>query len=139
MTQWTQVTQTNSSRAPKLTEDETIKHNKWLIRLCENLRERLGFVRERRVDIQLLELVVQPGDNFLMGWDVERDLRMRSGSPREAEEGSPWEPNGELLYEWKTGSLLGPDGNPWHNEGFTLHLTVIYPTHTPSGASNQAE
>ena len=30
----------------------------------------------------------------------------------------------ELIYDWKTGSLLDTDRNPWRNDGFTLHLTI---------------
>ena len=98
----------------------------WLAATCGALRKTLGLTTERRVDIKLLELVVQPGPpnkRFLIDWDAERDLRTRSGSPRWGDDPQR-EPQGELLYEWKTGSLVSPDHNPWRNDGFTLHLTL---------------
>ncbi len=104
------------------------KGYQWVADVCQQLRETLGLTSERRVEIQLLELVIQPGKQFLVGWDVERDLRMRAGSPRQSKGDSDYDPpKGELLYEWKTGTLLGPSRNPWRNEGFTLHLTLACP------------
>jgi hypothetical protein len=98
--------------------------NIWMSELCKHLLKEMGLLSERRVDIQLFELVIQPGkQHFIISWDVERDLRMHAGSPREARN-SPYEPAGELIYEWKTGSLLNPSRNPWWNGGFTLHLTL---------------
>lgn len=91
----------------------------WVGNLTRQVMQTLGVTRERRSEIEYYELVVNPGppaDRFLLSCDVERDLRMRSNSPR---------PFGdELLYEWKSGSILRPDGYPWKNEGFILHLKL---------------
>lgn len=95
--------------------------------LCKDLRQVIGITTERRVNTEFQELVVQPGPpgkRSLIGWDVERDLRMRSGSPRWGNDPLR-EPIDELLYEWKTGSLLTQGRNPWRNDGFTLHLTFV--------------
>ncbi len=107
--------------------DMEATNDRWVAELCKDLRQTMGIISERRITTELHELLVQPGpsnERFLIGWDVERDLRMRSGSPRVDEDPSH-ESHGELLYEWKSGSLIRPDRNPWRNEGFTLHLTLV--------------
>jgi hypothetical protein len=89
-----------------------------------------GLHFERVVDIEYFEMVVQPGnpaDRLVLGWQMERDLRMRSGSPRPLDEGplTNQNKNGELVYEWKSGSMLEPD-HAWTDQGFVLHLSMAY-------------
>jgi hypothetical protein len=57
---------------------------------------------------------------------MERDIRMRSGSPRMTQNASsaPTDDD-ELVYEWKSGSILEPD-HAWSDSGFILHLNMAY-------------
>lgn len=101
---------------------------RWLGDLANDLREFMGLKLERRVEIQYYELVLRPGnpaERLLLSWEAERDIRLRSGSPRKGENPALGEDNNELIYEWKSGSLLKPDSNPWRNLGFVLHLTLL--------------
>jgi len=83
--------------------------------------------QERRVDIGYYELSIWPGkpkDRFVVNWNWERDLRLRSGSPRI--EDDPSHPlKGWAVYEFKSGLSLMPD-HSWKDEGFVLHLTLAY-------------
>ena len=79
------------------------------------------------MDIQYYELAIWPGPasrRKIVSWHMERDLRMRSDSPRLGEDPSR-EPKDEPIFEWKSGSLLMPD-HSWKDEGFILHLTMVY-------------
>lgn len=96
----------------------------WLEEVTQTLREVLGIATERCVDVQYHELVVRPGDSkkcVLLAWTSERDLQMRSPSPRLGSDPQR-EPVGELLYEWKSGSLLD---RPQNGKGFILHFTLL--------------
>jgi hypothetical protein len=93
----------------------------WVTSLSRNIIEILGVTTERRCEIEYYELVVNagpPSERFLISWEVERDLRMRSNNPRRND-------SGDLLYEWKSGTILRPDGYPWKNAGFILHLKLV--------------
>jgi hypothetical protein len=86
----------------------------------------LGLRRERQVDIQYYQLTVLPGkpeDRLIVSWQMDRDLRMLQQCPRVGKE-EP-DPVGELIYEWRTGSLLKPD-HAWKDQGFALHLLLAY-------------
>lgn len=67
------------------------------------------------------ELSLYPGkegNRHLISWTTERDLQMRSHSPKTLHAA------GEELFgfEWKTGSMLEPRNRPWANEGYRLHV-----------------
>lgn len=99
----------------------------WTADALDDLLGTLGMLpEERNVDIEYYELLVQPGpprERAIIAWQTERDLRWRNPSPR-------WgrvlnlERVGELVYQWKSGSILEPAG-PWHSDGFILHLTLL--------------
>jgi hypothetical protein len=92
-----------------------------MAKVVSRMMQTMGLHRPRCVQIKYYELVVNPGPpskRFILNWKVERDLRMRSHSPRTVQ-------NDELIYEWKSGSMLFPDGYPWKNEGFVLHLKLV--------------
>jgi hypothetical protein len=96
--------------------------------LCSRLLNALGLRLERRVDIQYYELAIWPGkptERVIVSWQMDRDLRMRSGSPRLGTDPYGREPRGEPIYEWKSGTLLMPD-HAWKDEGFILHLTLAH-------------
>lgn len=95
--------------------------------MCSELLKALGLRYERRVDIQYYELAIWPGrpsQRMIVSWHMERDLRLRSGSPRLGTDPLR-EPQGEPIYEWKSGSILEPD-HAWKDEGFILHLTLAH-------------
>ncbi len=111
-----------------LEQIERALEGQWLSDVVRNLRQDIGIIAPRRVDMEYYELTVYPGpatERFVIDWHAERDLRMRSNSPRMVLDHPDTPPlhRGEMVFDWKSGSMLKPDGYPWKHEGFFLHLT----------------
>lgn len=95
----------------------------WEQKLYQDVLRLYGLRSPRNVDTEYYELVVEPGDpskRLIVSWQMDRDLRMRTDSPRLEKP-----PDGRLVYEWKSGSMLRPR-HPWTNKGFVLQLLLAH-------------
>ena len=93
--------------------------------LYRNIIDDFFMLFQRRVELRYYDLTLLPGppsERFVVSWQMDRDLRFRSGSPRHGDPAFN-EPPDELVYEWKSGSILRPNDS-WKDHGFGLKLLI---------------
>lgn len=105
--------------AVKARRDDSVE-SKFVIDLLAHLKSEIGIESDRQTEVEYYELLINAGNpkkRFILNTHVERNLQMMSTSPKLVKN--------QLIYQWKSGSSLRPNGFPWTGEGFVLHLTVL--------------